>query len=170
MRSVIHDETLGARDRCGACRGPLAQLGTGRPRRFCSGACRSAAHRRRRERLSESLPRWAAARGRLSLRGARTWRARGAALSRRRDRRRRARTQIAAQRRAWRQWRSACGALRRLKRFAVTSATWPAINSACRDVAEAAARCRGLEVSGADWGAELWGAIQAANLASVHFR
>ncbi len=56
----------------------------GRPARFCGTACRSAAYRRRRQRLAEDAPRWRGPRGRLTLRNARTWRARLAALVRRR--------------------------------------------------------------------------------------
>jgi hypothetical protein len=165
MRSVVRDETLGVRARCAACRRALRRRSTGRPPRFCGGACRSSAHRRRQQGLSESLPRWASARGRLSLRGARTWRAREVALARRRGRRRRARAHLAAQRLAQRRWRAVSAALTRLQRDAVTTATWSAINSACRAVAEAAAECRRLKVSGADWTAEIWRVVAASNVA-----
>jgi len=155
MRSVVHDETAGVGARCAACRRALRRRGTGRPPRFCGGACRSSAHRRRQQGLSESMPRWASARGRLSLRGARTWRAREAALARRRDYRRRVRTELALRRRAWRRWRTACAELRRLLSAPAMSVTWPAINGACRCVAETAADCRRLEIPGVDWGDEL---------------
>jgi hypothetical protein len=161
MQSVVHDETPGVGARCAACRRALCRRSTGRPPRFCGGACRSSAHRRRRQGLSESMPRWASARGRLSLRGARTWRAREAALARRRGCRRQARSWLAAQRRARRQWRAACAALTRFQRDAVATTTWPAINSAARS----AAGCRRLEAPGADWGNELRRAIEAADLA-----
>ena len=166
MQSVIHDETPGVGARCAACRRALRRRSTGRPPRFCGGVCRSSAHRRRQQGLSESMPRWASARGRLSLRGARTWRARGAALARRRECRRRARAGLAALRR----WRAASAALTRLQRDAVTAATWSAINSACRGVAEAAAECRRLGVSGADWNAEIWRVVAASNVAEQQWR
>jgi hypothetical protein len=170
MQGVVHDETLGVGARCAACRRALRRRSTGRPRRFCGGVCRSSAHRRRQQGLSESMPRWASARGRLSLRGARTWRARAAALARRRECRRRARARLAAQRLAQRRWRAASAALTRLQRDAVTAATWSAINSACRGVAEAAAECRRLGVSGADWNAEIWRVVAASNVAEQQWR
>jgi hypothetical protein len=170
MQSVVHDETAGVGARCAACRRALRRRSTGRPPRFCGGTCRSSAHRRRQQGLSESMPRWASARGRLSLRRARTWRARGAALARRRECRRRARADLAAQRLAQRRWRAASAALTRLQRDAVATATWPAINAAARRVAEAAAECRRLEAPGADWGNELRRAIEAANLAERQSR
>ena len=74
--------------RCASCRGRLALRARGRPARFCGTACRSAAYRRRRQRLAEDAPRWRGPRGRLTLRNARTWRARLAALMRRRARQR----------------------------------------------------------------------------------
>jgi len=170
MQSVVHDETPGVGARCAACRRALRRRSTGRPPRFCGGACRSSAHRRRQQGLSESMPRWASARGRLSLRRARTWRAREAALARRRECRRRAQAHLAAQRLAQRRWRAACAALTRLQRVAVPTATWSAINSACRGVAEAAAECRRLKVSGADWTAEVWRAVDASNVAEQQWR
>jgi len=60
--------------------------------------------------------------------------------------------------------------LTRLQRDAVTAATWSAINSACRGVAEAAAECRRLAVSGADWTAEIWRVIAASNAAEQQWR
>ena len=173
MQGVVHDETSGVGARCAACRRALCRRSTGRPPRFCGGACRSSAHRRRQQGLSESMPRWASARGRVSLRGARTWRAREAALARRREYRRRARAHLAAERLAERQWRAASAALTRLQRDTVTIATWLAINSACWRVAEAAAECRRLNVSGADWTAEFWRVVDASNVAEqrlVHLR
>ena len=170
MQSVVHDETPGVGARCAACRRALRRCGTGRPPRFCGGACRSSAHRRRQQGLSKSMPRWASARGRLSLRRARTWRAREAALARRRECRRRARARLAAQRLARRRWRSASAALTRLQRDAVTAVTWSTINSACRGLAEAAAECRRLNVSGADWTAEVWRAVDASNVAEEQWR
>jgi len=170
MQSVVHDETPGAGARCAACRRALRRRSTGRPPRFCGAACRSSAHRRRQQGLSESMPRWASARGRLSLRRARTWRAREAALARRREGRRRARAGLAAQRLAQRRWRVASAALTRLPRDAVTRAPWSAINSTCRAVAEAAAECRRLNVSGADWSTEVWRAIDASNVAEQQWR
>ena len=168
--SVVHDETPAAGARCAACGRALRRRSTGRPPRFCGGACRSSAHRRRRQGLSESMPRWASARGRLSLRGARTWRAREAALAQRRECRRRARAALAAQRLAQRRWRGASATLTRLQRDAVTTATWSAINSACRGVAEAAAECRRLKVSGADWTAEVRRVVDASNVAERQWR
>ena len=129
VQSVVRDETPSLGARCAACRGALRRRSTGRPPRFCGGACRSSAHRRRQQGLSESMPRWASARGRLSLRGARTWRARNAALARRRECRRRARADLAAQRLAQRRWRAASAALTRLQRDTVTTGTWSTINS-----------------------------------------
>ena len=116
------------------------------------------------------MPRWASARGRLSLRAARTWRARGAVLARRRECRRRARADLAVQRLAQRRWRAASAALTRLQRDPVTPVTWSAINSACRGVAEAAAECRRLGVSGADWTAEIWRVVAASNVAEQRWR
>ncbi len=171
MQRVVHDETPGVEARCAACRRALRRRSTGRPPRFCGGTCRSSAHRRRQQGLSESMPRWASARGRLSLRGARTWRAREAALARRRERRSRGRADLAAQRLAQRRWRAASAALSRLQRGAVTTATWSEINSVCRAVAEAAAECRRLKMSGADWTAEIRRVVDASNVAgqrSVH--
>ena len=165
MQSAVHDETPGVGARCAACRGALRRRSTGRPPRFCGGACRSSAHRRRQQGVSESMPRWASARGRLSLRGARTWRGREAALARRRECRRRARAALAAQRLAQRRWRAARAALTRLQRDEFATATWSAFNSACRGVAEAAAECRRLKVAGADWTAEVWRAVDASNVA-----
>ena len=170
MQSVVRDETPGVGARCAACSRALRRRSTGRPPRFCGGGCRSSAHRRRQQGLSESMPRWASARGRLSLRGARTWRARGAALALRRECRRRARAHLAAQRLARRRWRAASAALTRLQRDAVRTATWSAINSACRGVAEAAAECRRLKVSGVDWSAEVWRVIDASNVAEQETR
>ena len=171
MQSVVHDETPGVRGRrCAACRRSLRPRSTGRPPRFCGGACRSSAHRRRQQGLSESMPRWTSARGRLSLRGARTWRAREAALARRRECRRQARSWVAAQRRARRQWRAASAALSRLQRDAVATAMWSATNSAYRSVAEAAAECRRLQGSGADWTAEVRRVVDASNVAERQWR
>ena len=170
MQSVVHDETPGVGARCAACHRALRRRSTGRPPRFCGGACRSSAHRRRQQGLSESIPRWDSARGRLSLRGARTWRAREAALTRRRECRRRARGHLAAQRLARRRWRAASAALTRLQRDAVTAAVWPTINSACRGVAEAAADCRRLNVSGTDWTAEIWRVVDASKVAEQQWR
>lgn len=170
MQGVVHDETPGVGALCAACRRALRRRSTGRPPRFCGGACRSSAHRRRQQGLSESMPRWASARGRLSLRGARTWRARGAALARRRECRRRARADLAAQRLAQRRWRAASAAWTRIQRDAVTAVTWSAINSACRRVAETAAECRRLGVSGADWTAEIWRVVAASNVAEQQWR
>jgi hypothetical protein len=170
MQSVVRDEIPSVGARCASCRRALRRRGTGRPPRFCGGACRSSAHRRRQQGLSESMPRWASARGRLSLRGARTWRAREAALARRRECRRHVRAHLAAQRLAQRRWRTASAALTRLQRDPVTTATWPAINSACRRVAEAAAECRRLKVSGADWRAEIWRAVGVSNVAEQRRR
>jgi hypothetical protein len=170
MQSVVHDETPGVGARCAACRRALRRRSTGRPPRFCGGACRSSAHRRRQQGLSESMPRWASARGRVSLRGARTWRAREAALARRREFRRRARALLAAQRRAERRWRAASAALTRLQHDALTTTTWSAINSACRGVAEAAAECRRLNVPGADWTAEVRRVVDASNVAEEQWR
>ena len=45
------------------------------------------------------------------------------------------------------------------------SVTWPAINGACRCVAETAADCRRLEIPGVDWGDELRRAIETATVA-----
>jgi hypothetical protein len=165
MHSVVHDETPDGGALCAACRRTLRRRSTGRPPRFCGAACRSSAHRRRQQGLRESMPRWASARGRLSLRRARTWRAREAALARRRECRRRARADLAAQRRAHRRWRAASAALTRRRRDAATVVTWSTINSACRGVAEAAAECRRLNVLGADWTAEFWRAVDASNVA-----
>ena len=94
----------------------------------------------------------------------------GAALARRRECRRRARAGLAAQRLAQRRWRAASAALTRLQRDAVTTATWSAINSACRGVAEAAAECRRLKVSGADWTAEVCRVVAASNVAEQQSR
>ena len=58
----------------------------------------------------------------------------------------------------------------RLQRDPVTTATWPAINSACRRVAEAAAECRRLKVSGADWTAEVWRVVDASKVAEQQWR
>jgi len=170
MQSVVHDETPGVGARCAACRRPLRPRSTGRPPRFCGGVCRSSAHRRRQQGLSESMPRWASARGRLSLRRARTWRAREAALARRRECRSLARADLAARRLAHRRWRAASAALTRLRRDAVTAVTWSTINSACRGVAGAAAECRRLNVLGADWTAEFWRAVDASNVAGEQRR
>lgn len=48
--------------------------------------------------------------------------------------------------------------------------TWSAINSACRRVAETAAECRRLGVSGADWTAEIWRVVAASNVAEQQWR
>lgn len=41
---------------CQHCGTPVGWLGNGRPRRFCSGACRARAYRRRLVDLPEQLP------------------------------------------------------------------------------------------------------------------
>jgi hypothetical protein len=60
--------------------------------------------------------------------------------------------------------------LTRLQRDAVITAMWSTINSACRAVAEAAAECRRLKVSDADWSTEVWRAIDASNVAEQRWR
>ena len=85
--------------------------GPGRPARFCSPACRVAAHRRRHQGLPEAEPRWSGPRGRLSLARAAAWEAAQAATARRR----RERAHLAAQNRAWRRWRHAGAVAARLR-------------------------------------------------------
>ena len=86
--AVRHERAQQHRRRCDSCRALLQAQGRGRPARFCGSACRSAAYRRRRRGVAETLPRWVASRGRLTLSSARTWRARQALLKRRRMERR----------------------------------------------------------------------------------
>lgn len=81
-----------------------------------------------------------------------------------------ARSWVAAQRRARRQWRAASAALSRLQRDAVATAMWSATNSAYRAVAAAAAECRRLQGSGADWTAEVRRAVDASNVAERQWR
>lgn len=52
---------------CASCAAELRQPGNGRPRRFCSAACRKAAFRRRAQALPEATPLTPRG-GRLSLR------------------------------------------------------------------------------------------------------
>ena len=53
--------------RCVVCGGALEKPARGRMPRFCGVACRMAAYRRRRQGVTERLPRWEGPRGRLRL-------------------------------------------------------------------------------------------------------
>ena len=53
--------------RCVVCGATLEKPSRGRMPRFCGVACRMVAYRRRRQRLSERMPRWEGPRGRLRL-------------------------------------------------------------------------------------------------------
>ena len=58
---------------CVVCGSPLEKPSRGRMPRFCGVACRMAAYRRRRQKLSEKMPRWEGPQGRLRLSRLRTF-------------------------------------------------------------------------------------------------
>ncbi|GAC1345183.1 MAG: hypothetical protein NVSMB29_19300 [Candidatus Dormibacteria bacterium] len=89
---------------CVVCGGALEKPARGRMPRFCGVACRMAAYRRRRQGVTERLPRWAGPRGRLRLSRLHAFEgeqaARIVAAEQREERRRAAAAVIAAQREA----------------------------------------------------------------------
>src|SRR5438132_296984 len=142
--------------RCACCgtRLPPPSATGGQPRRFCSGACRSAGYRRRQRQLPESMLRLPHAQGAVPLSDYYSWLDRQEAHGRERRARRDLRARRVARNRAWRWWRHARAVASRTGAL-YSGCPSKAAAAAWRDIAAAAAECARLKVRGVRWNSEL---------------
>ncbi|MEO8898526.1 MAG: hypothetical protein ABI352_08175, partial [Candidatus Dormibacter sp.] len=132
----------------------------GRPARFCGGACRAAAYRRRQQDEPEWLPRWPHARGTVRLSEAAAWEFEREANELLLAAARQKRAHRAAQNRARRRWRHTFAVADRLRVLYATPSPSAAAAAAWRDIADAVTECARLKVPGVQWQQELADALR----------